>query len=110
MNEFNLTFDEQQNASKLEKDLLQRTHDLNMAINMTTDTNAILKTDHDILAKRVLVYEETINMLTTHYNLIHLQLSNKITQDQRIALQKMLDSVDKENYIVAHETINNLMK
>ena len=110
MNEHNLTWDEKNNASKLEKDLLQRTVDLKLLMDGTANSQVTLRNDHDALIKRCLAMEEAFNILNTRYNLLHIQVAGRITQEQRTSLLKMLDSPDSENHMVAYETINTLIE
>ena len=110
MQENNLTWDEKLNASKLEKDLLQRTVDLNAQVETNNNVVTTLRENHDQLIKRCLAMEEAFNILNTRYNLLHIQVAGRITQEQRTSLLKMLDSPDSENHMVAYETINNLIE
>lgn len=48
--------------------------------------------------------------MTNHINLLHLCVAKKITPDEMSNLLGMLESVDEENHVIAHETINNLLK
>lgn len=48
--------------------------------------------------------------MLNHINLIHLCLAKKITPEEMSNLIGMLESVDEENHVIAHETINNLLK
>ena len=72
MNEFNLTFDEKQNASKLEKDLLQRTLDLKSLMDGTANSQVSLRNDYDLLKIQVEAYEVAFNVLNIKHNLLHL--------------------------------------
>lgn len=47
--------------------------------------------------------------MATHINLLHLCLAKKITPNEMSNLLGMLQSVDEENHVIAHETINNLL-
>lgn len=48
--------------------------------------------------------------MANHINLLHLCVAKKITPEEMSNLLGMLESVDEENHVIAHETINNLLK
>lgn len=54
--------------------------------------------------------EKRVDTLSTEISLLQLHTLGKITAAEMGSLLKMLKSVDVENHVVAHETINNLIK
>lgn len=110
MNLTNITWEEAQHASRLEKSLITRTEELNQEHILMVGTNAHRDTEVTFLKNELAQVKETQEQYKNEVHLLQLFMMQKITPDQFTTLRKMLYSVDKENHVVAIETINNLIK
>lgn len=72
--------------------------------------NAALSSSVDSLDSNIQILMKNQSAMLNHINLIHLCLAKKITPEEMSNLIGMLESVDEENHVIAHETINNLLK
>lgn len=110
MNLSNITWEEAQNASRLEKSLISRTEELNQENISMMQLDTLRDKNVSDLTTELAQVKETQEQYKNEVHLLQLFMMQKITPDQFTTLRKMLYSVDKENHVVAIETINNLIK
>lgn len=90
--------------------LKKRLEVLENSMDMAASGNSSLASSMVSLEGNIQTIIKNQATMATHINLLHLCLAKKITPEEMSNLIGMLESVDEENHVIAHETINNLLK
>jgi len=123
MQEHNLTWQEKNDASKLEKDLIQRMEDLNMDIQTTdkkvqqlmtsigtTGVSPYLSGGQTTVIDKLTDTSNKIDRALLEIKILHLKAAEIIDVAEFRRLLTLINSVDEENHVIALELIENKMK
>lgn len=90
--------------------LKRRITELESTMSAAASNNSALASSMSSLDNNVQTIMRNQAAMANHINLLHLCVAKKITPEEMSNLLGMLESVDEENHVIAHETINNLLK